>query len=644
MKEFALDMTGILEKRGLQTEDLEGIRESLPTFNSALTGTYSPILKELERMYLEKDSSPENREKLAQDITDYFEHIDPGFLVKDKLQDTYYESCDIDPSKIFYFILNSLNNNLTIQEIMDGYTRGDKHYTGVNDAFGHAFVKDFNRTPVKVVDQNGTVLHENLHTEIYNSLEEKDKNITNYKLKLQEKLNLTDQQMQAYVSRIDQRSASGANARVFFLGKLGMGKGQHLTRQEILTVNQNKEGVIEVQSFASTSTMQLRDPETEDLEPYSTLTTQIYFPKRNENQSIGLNLRSQALQETIIFRADTQDAEITLPPSLLNRTFDYKVSEMLAKDDINKEELDKILENDHLDIGLSRENIILLSHSDLLNEEQRTKLVASFIKKEIDSLKKQNPDISNKEIQTTLQDSINVLGNVSGCTEEHFTAFKKHIGDYLSNGNFKDLSKTAEYTNSIILNKDLQTKSIEQITADALWKDNKTVALLLKTDDLNQYLSRRANLALCQYILLEGQNIDIDPQYKNKVIENFIKDEIDRCCTKKMFAGRALDKEKLKETIQTLTGLEQNSEKLDIFIAGAESYVKEKKTSILKTLSAYVRGWFQENQITQGRESPKTVISIDSLREKLSQASNLKKATNAALPDARTPSTDQKVR
>lgn len=693
MKEFTLDMTGVLEDPKIQ-EDMPQINSR---FKLALGGTYNPLFKEFERMYLENDNTPESRAALA----DAIRKNSPDIEIDTSLSQGYQKGFEGQ----LYFMLQGLENNKSISEIMDGYEYDNIHRPGINerglDLFGGG-AGDFNRTAVKVLDQDGNILYQDLHTEIYNSLPPEKRNTENYKKQLQEKLNLTDEQFKTYASRITQYSVTG-NGLVFQPASVML---LATKREDILRVNTDGEGKISVQSFESTTRASAYDkqdgmPDLEsDPKPFYTMSDKIYFPPSGGASSRGYNLilPSQKIEEVITFQAHQEEAQVIFPESLVARTVDNKkISNILLQEHPNREELSAILAKDNLDVCLTKDNMVLLAHSNLLNDEQRNKLVASFIKKEIDSLKKQNPEISNKETQDTLQNSINFLGNALRCKNQHFSVFKRHVGNYLSSGNSEDLSKAAEYTNNIILNATLQTQSIEKITADALGRDNKTIAELLTIDNLNQYLSREASLALCQNVLLRGQDIDIDEQYKNQVIENFIKDEIDRCCTKptSRLGKTTLDREKLKLSVQTLTGLEPNSEKLNDFIEGAENYVKEKKPSILKTLSAYVRAWFQESQLEQGRESSEmlpreafsqgkttslnveqdresldtppreaslatrpdlttslniekgrgspTTVTFSSLRDSLSEASK-KAPTNNIFPDVTRQSKDQKVR
>jgi hypothetical protein len=97
---------------------------------------------------------------------------------------------------------------------MNGYEHDGHHRPGVQKHFEDIFFTDFSRTNPKVVDQNGKEIFTGLHKDILTELGEENYNIKNYKEKLKEKLNLSDEQLHLYISRIHQFSANRNRANI----------------------------------------------------------------------------------------------------------------------------------------------------------------------------------------------------------------------------------------------------------------------------------------------------------------------------------------------------------------------------------------------------------------------------------------------
>lgn len=333
---LAIDMTEILDDEIVK----QNFQKIDPAMRIALGGSYNPILAKFESLCEDpKNDTTKNRKELSEDIRAYIKNKDPNNKISTDINKSYENGAE----GRLYFILQGIENNKSFMDIMSGYTHSEQYRPGVQQHFEDIFFTDFNRIHPKVIDQNGKEIFANLHGDILDELGEENYTFTKYKEKLKEKLNLSDKELQLYISRVHQYSAAGTGLS-FKPTEMPLSE---LRRENIIHINTDSDGKIKFESFEhkyTTSKLKMTDGIIIDeaiKTPYYEMSNIVSISPSDKTFNKSSSLPTQKLNETITYKPIDSEAHYNLSEHLKHRELD-KVFERALSDN-NKEKIDHII-------------------------------------------------------------------------------------------------------------------------------------------------------------------------------------------------------------------------------------------------------------------------------------------------------------
>lgn len=338
-KELTFFMLDLQEAQNRdQPEDY--FQELEPLTKDFIIGTYSPIMAELENIYKNEPLTPSSE----------MQHI--AVQIKQQLHDLGWNESKISQlsniEKEFSisngaietqlsFILQSIENKKNISEIIQGYSYKDNPRPGLAERMEGMFVRDFQRTPFKLVNQNGDIITENFTHELLKELKDSDieLNSSNIRNKLKEKLNLTDEQLKLIISRYNQRSIQSAGTAFIALGGV---KEKKESREDIFHVNQQEDGRLSLMALEHKTIMQktIFNEEgdilgIEDINQTSYLLDVRDLRNNDSPDEYFLALPTQSVPEILTYQSLCQSGNYELPYYLKS----YEIDSIGFIEDIN---------------------------------------------------------------------------------------------------------------------------------------------------------------------------------------------------------------------------------------------------------------------------------------------------------------------
>ena len=345
----------VKEKLQSFTLDLKGIREDeLLSADKNLRGFliegFNPILSRVEGLYNEQVGREygapyikKGTEEVAEMITDFLSKIGETEKLAQTDTDKIIGAGNSDIASHLAFTLQTIKQGKTIDDVMHGHSDMDgKKCSGLIERFNEQFYeKDFKRSNIIVIDQNGRTLTRNLSKDIYDALDQSGTESSPQVVrdKLKEVTNISDEQLRLLISRMNQRSiessglafVSSDSSATDISGMQGDVRGMQGARENIMYVTTDGDKITSVDGLESKSTLMRYTRAGELLEDYTTsykldasnLVGRAPF-RRGGDDFVALPTQ-QLASEKITFTAMHEDAAYSLPEALRRRATDVVV-------------------------------------------------------------------------------------------------------------------------------------------------------------------------------------------------------------------------------------------------------------------------------------------------------------------------------
>ena len=183
------------------------------------------------------------------------------------------------------------------------------------------FVRDFERTPFKLIDQNNDIISENFNTRLLEELKKSNIKINRENIcnKLKSAINATDQQLKLIVSRYNQRSIQSAGIAFVTSGAIE----KQESREDILYVDKQKDGSLKLKALEHKATMQKpiigEDGNILEKKDINQVSYYLDISGLQENDSPGelfLALPTQLVPEILIYKSLCEEGNYELPDCL----------------------------------------------------------------------------------------------------------------------------------------------------------------------------------------------------------------------------------------------------------------------------------------------------------------------------------------
>ncbi len=377
-----------LNVKKIEGDDLIGVQNNLKHF---LVEGHNPILEEIEQIYIRANQLQDRMDIIQHDPR--FGHGSPGMEreykelraaykleVTDRMQgeissaitsflisereidllaeaDTDVQIGDSNSAMKTHlaFVLQKIKVGRDVTQIMDGYTtQSGEIREGLADRIMDQYlVTDFNRMKIKVIDQKGRLVTDNLNQSILRILEAKHLEPTKEHVlaQLKESLNLSDQQLKFVVSRYNQRDIqsvpgavlapeeilTGAGESVFHVNAVYKSKKFQITKLKSVEYNYSatrpEPGKVHIDNFGN---------ETVDFDPNKAVPSfQVSYKvdvsnltandKRAGGKFIALPT-GQPRSASLTFEAKVPEAEFMMPEHLMHRVTNAREVEIAPRD------------------------------------------------------------------------------------------------------------------------------------------------------------------------------------------------------------------------------------------------------------------------------------------------------------------------
>lgn len=316
---FGLNLQGVHSN-----EDPEKFKKLDSHTQEFIIGIYSPIMAELEAIYKE---SPQTNSSEMQHIAEAIkEQLRNRNFSEDQISQLSnikqeFSSANGSIDSYLKFILQSIENSKNISEIIEGYTYEGKKRTGLAKKVEGMFVRDFERTPFKLIDQNNDIISENFNTRLLEELKKSNIKINRENIcnKLKSAINATDQQLKLIVSRYNQRSIQSAGIAFVTSGAIE----KQESREDILYVDKQKDGSLKLKALEHKATMQKpiigEDGNILEKKDINQVSYYLDISGLQENDSPGelfLALPTQLVPEILIYKSLCEEGNYELPDCL----------------------------------------------------------------------------------------------------------------------------------------------------------------------------------------------------------------------------------------------------------------------------------------------------------------------------------------
>ncbi len=481
-----------------------------------LIETYNPVIDHLVKLYEKNPKGhflPKEREILIDEI---------DILLKKSLPEVknfskYFTSSDSSNS-------NSLTHLYNLRKKLHANKDKEAIVRELSEAYQGQFKRDFPfRHAVKIVDENGKILHENLNKEIIDGIinnrpqsqqtENKEylspAELEIFKKEFMKKSGANEEQMNYIIARYNQRSIGSFSASLGIQEENGIFKNiQSISthpREETWTVKTKEDGRLTLSKLKIESTIYNPEYELDDKRkvlideygnksptgeylPYAKMAIEVDIEKLSRNKvkklyTLPIHKAPEIITASIIDHP--QNEEYELPECIKHRTLN---NHFVAKEKaISKEKLVVLLNTPGLTHELSQQNLQKLSGNLKLNElellveklsdnglknlAQLTKLepqmqeevVGFIIKAKIDNTLKSTTKTSGKpKYAQNIQESLAfIAGDEALKTNPQLS---KDIRSYIENRQPSMFKRIKQLIYTTITGKDFQNYKLKKLT------------------------------------------------------------------------------------------------------------------------------------------------------------------------------------
>lgn len=206
-----------LNLEGLEVEDIKNSKKEF--IDGSIEKVSIQVLNKIAQSFRDsRDNESESQKRKNIEMLGDVEKLldDSGksqYLSEEVKEKAYFVGSNSSPVANLSFIYHVLKNGGSVDDIVNGFTVGDKKAIGLEERYKEQFVTDFVRAGVKVKNQHGEkVFDHSLYGEIRKSLESEGKEIDSYDnivSKMEEILRLTPQQSRYIITNFNQRNIEG---------------------------------------------------------------------------------------------------------------------------------------------------------------------------------------------------------------------------------------------------------------------------------------------------------------------------------------------------------------------------------------------------------------------------------------------------